>query len=109
MQIVFANIGGMASFVIYYFGCDYIVINSNCDSQYVLITLYGCFLHNCFTGLECSDHGHLLNLFVRFLLTEEAQKLIMGKHEVPVATVPVTLLPVTKRVPLTNYVAALPL
>ena len=33
----------------------------------------------------------------------------MGKHEVPVASVPVTLLPVTKRVPLTNHVAALPL
>ena len=33
----------------------------------------------------------------------------MGKHEVPVASVPVTLLPVTKRVSLTNYVAALPL
>ena len=32
-----------------------------------------------------------------------------GKHEVPVASVPVTLLPVTKRVSLTNYVAALPL
>ena len=32
----------------------------------------------------------------------------MGKHEVPVASVPVTLLPVTKRVSLTNYVAALP-
>ena len=31
----------------------------------------------------------------------------MGKHEVPVASVPVTLLPVTKRVSLTNYVAAL--
>ena len=30
----------------------------------------------------------------------------MGKHEVPVASVPVTLLPVTKRVSLTNYVAA---
>ena len=33
----------------------------------------------------------------------------MGKHEVPVASVPVTLLPVTKRVSLTNFVAALPL
>ena len=33
----------------------------------------------------------------------------MGKHEVPVASVPVTLLPVTKRVSLTNYVAVLPL
>ena len=33
----------------------------------------------------------------------------MGKHEVPVAIVPVPLLPVTKRVSLTNYVAALPL
>ena len=33
----------------------------------------------------------------------------MGKHEAPVASVPVTLLPVTKRVSSTNYVAALPL
>ena len=33
----------------------------------------------------------------------------MGRHEVQVASVPVTLLPVTKRVSLTNYVAALPL
>ena len=33
----------------------------------------------------------------------------MGKHEVSVASVPVTLLPVTKRVSLTNYVAGLPL
>ena len=33
----------------------------------------------------------------------------MGKHEVPVASVPVTLLPVTKLVSLTNHVAALPL
>ena len=33
----------------------------------------------------------------------------MGKHEVPVASVPVTLLPVTKRVSSTNYVAAFPL
>ena len=33
----------------------------------------------------------------------------MGKHEVQVASVPVTLLPVTKRVSLTNYVATLPL
>ena len=34
----------------------------------------------------------------------------MGKHEVPVASVPVTLLPVTKRVSfITNYIAALPL
>ena len=32
----------------------------------------------------------------------------MGRHEVLVASVPVTLLPVTKRVSLTNYVAALP-
>ena len=46
--------------------------------------------------------------FVRFLLTEDAQMLIMGKHEVPVASVPVTFLPITKRVPL-NFVAALPL
>ena len=75
-----------------------------------LITLYGCCLHNCFTGLELSDHGHLLNLFfLSFLLTEDAWRLTMGKHEVPVASVPVTLLPVTKRVSLTNYVAALPL
>ena len=35
--------------------------------------------------------------------------LIMGKHEVPVASVLVTLLPVTKLVSSTNYVAALPL
>ena len=33
----------------------------------------------------------------------------MGRHAVQVASVPVTLLPVTKRVSLTNYVAALPL
>ena len=32
----------------------------------------------------------------------------MGKHEVSVATVQVILLPVTKRVSSTNYVAALP-
>ena len=63
----------------------------------------------CFTGLECSDHSHLLNLFVHFRLTEEAQRLIMGNHEVPVASVAVTLLPVTKRVSLTNCAAALPL
>ena len=31
----------------------------------------------------------------------------MGKHEVPVASVPVTLLPVMTRVPLANYIAAL--
>ena len=66
-------------------------------------------MHNCFTGLECSDHGYLLNRCVRFLLTEEAHVLVMGKHEVPVASVPLTLLPVTKRVPLTNYFATLPL
>ena len=40
-----------------------------------------------FTGLECSAYGHLLNCFVRFLLTEDAQILIMGKHEAPVAPV----------------------
>ena len=50
-----------------------------------------------------------LIFFLRFLLTEDAWRLIMGKHEVPVTSVPVTLLPVTKRVSLTNYVAALPL
>ena len=33
----------------------------------------------------------------------------MGRHAVQVASVPVTLLPVTKLVSLTNYVAALPL
>ena len=32
---------------------------------------------------------NLLKLFVRFIVTEEAQMLIMGKHEVPVASVPV--------------------
>ena len=60
---------------------------------------------NCLTMVIC------LIFFLRFLLTEDAflQKLIMGKHEVPVANVPVTLLPLTKRVSLTNYVAALPL
>ena len=63
----------------------------------------------CFTGLAFSDHGHLLNLFLRFLLTEDAWRLFMGKHELPVASVPVTLLPVTKRVSLTNHVVALPL
>ena len=63
---------------------------------------------NCFTGLECSDHGHLLNLFVRFLFTEDTQMPIMGKHEVSVASVSVTLLPVTKRMLKTNYVAVLP-
>ena len=68
MQIVFANICGMASFVISGFGCDYIVINYTSDSQYVLIALYGCCLHNCFTGLERSGHGHLLNLFLHFFL-----------------------------------------
>ena len=79
----------------------------------VLITIYGCCLHNCFTGLECLDHCHLLNVFVRFLLTEEAERLTMGKHEVPdrVASVrrpiPATLLPITKRVPLTKSVTAL--
>ena len=31
----------------------------------------------------------------------------MGRHAVQVASVPVTLLPVTKRVSLMNYVAAL--
>ena len=35
--------------------------------------------------------------------------LIMGKHEVPVARVVVTLLPVMKRMSSTNYVAELPL
>ena len=33
----------------------------------------------------------------------------MGRHAVQVASVPVTLLPVTKRVSLTYYVVALPL
>ena len=33
----------------------------------------------------------------------------MGRHAVHVASLPVTLLPITKRVSLTNYVAALPL
>ena len=61
-----------------------------------------------FTGLECSVHGNLLNFIVRFLFTEDAQMLIMGKHEVPVAIVSVTLPQATKRVPLTNFVAALP-
>ena len=98
MQLVFANIpvGGMTSFVISGFGCDYIIISCTSDSQYVLLTLYGCCLHNCFTGLECSGHGH--GLFLRFLLTEEAWRRITGRHEVQVASVSVTLLPVTKRV-----------
>ena len=79
------------------------------SNNYVLVKLYGSCLHNCFTGLECSDHGHLLDLFMRVLLTVEAHRLILGKHEVPVAGVLVTLLPVTKLVSSTNYVAALPL
>ena len=37
-----------------------------------------------------------LNCCQRFV--QEAQRLIMGKHEVPVASIPVTLLPLTKHV-----------
>ena len=50
-----------------------------------------------------------LIFFCVFFLQKIHGGSIMGKHEEPVASVPVTLLPVTKRVSLTNYVAALPL